>query len=149
MNPSALIPGTKVVSLKSRGHGQVASIDPETCEVRVHFSEETTDFKPHTCVFRRDELDAELQIDNLKFEDVGRGVQVAFVDKKVQGRSGTRTVTYAVRVAPERNGAGAQIYRIDKTASVGGAWLPWEAINQTEYPTPELAQAGIRAWATA
>jgi hypothetical protein len=149
MNARTLIPGTKVVSLKGRGHGQVVSIDPETREVRVHFSEETADFKPHTCVFRRDELDAELQIDDLKFEDVGRGVQAAFVDKKVQGRSGTRTVTYAVRVAPERNGAGVQVYRIDKTASVGGAWLPWEAIDRIEYASPELAQAGIRAWATA
>jgi len=76
-------------------------------------------------------------------------VQVAFVDRTVQdGHQGARTVTYAARVMPEKDATGAVAhYRIDKTAAVGGAWLPWEAINRTEYPTPAAARRGIREWA--
>lgn len=87
---------------------------------------------------------------SIKFEDKGRGVLSALVDVKVNAAGVQRTVTYAARIVPEISQKGTeQIFRIDRTATIGGAWLPWEPINTVEYTTSKAAQRAIRQWAAA
>ena len=50
--------------------------------------------------------------------------------------------TESVRAKKEPNG-----WRIDFTYSIGGARMPWEAIDSIEYPTLAAAKAAIRAYA--
>jgi len=80
----------------------------------------------------------------IKFEDRGRGVVSAFIERRFEARGKERKGLGAVRI---KNEGGH--YRIDRADAVAGAWMPWEAIDDVEYPTVAKAMAAIRAWARA
>lgn len=82
----------------------------------------------------------------IQFEEkVGpRGsVHVAFIKKpRIDVRDRRFIAEEAVRAVQEPGG-----WRIDFAGNVAGAWLPWEAIDNVEYPTLAAAKKAIRAYA--
>ena len=74
--------------------------------------------------------------------DRGRGVKSAFITRPVPGM--TRRALGAVRLKRETDG-----FRIDRCDAIGGAWLPWEAIDAVHYASEADATMAILAWASA
>ncbi len=87
----------------------------------------------------------------MKFERKDANVSVAFIPCVI--RTGYRTerggytkkIQMAVRAIRERSGK----WRIDKTAAVASAWMPWEPVNTTEYNSLTAAKTGLREFARA
>ena len=80
----------------------------------------------------------------ITFERKDDNVTVAFVKRPFTTTWGAqRYALTALRTMREAPG----IYRIDRCDAVGGVWAPWEAVNETEYPTTRKAQSALRQWA--
>jgi hypothetical protein len=74
----------------------------------------------------------------------GAPIYTAFIKKQRRDwRERPFEANEAVRAIAEGGG-----WRIDKAGWVG-AWLPWEAIDQTVYPTAAAAKRAIEAYASA